>query len=144
MHPRKHRKCRRRKRTGAAAVEFAISVLVLFMMIFAFFEYGRALMIEAFVENAAFEAARDVAVLGATIAEGEVVAFEELQILGVQNAEVDVEPLIGGNVQSAISTETEQIRVRVRVPLAQNISFGFFMGSGMMERAAVMETERLK
>ena len=45
-------------RRGAAAVEFALVAIVLFSVVFVFFEYGRYVMTRDMVENAAREGAR--------------------------------------------------------------------------------------
>ena len=47
-------------RRGAAAVEFAMTVPILFMLLFAALELGRMNMIRQTANNAAYEAARDV------------------------------------------------------------------------------------
>jgi Flp pilus assembly protein TadG len=52
----------RRNRQGAAAVEFALVAPVFFLMVFAIFEFGRAIMVQQVLTNAAREGAR-VAIL---------------------------------------------------------------------------------
>src|SRR5882757_936386 len=51
------RTCRRNRR-GAAAVEFAIVAPVFFLLVFGMVEYGRMIMVQQVITNAAREGAR--------------------------------------------------------------------------------------
>ena len=135
---------RRKERYGAVAVEFAISAVVLFTTLLTFFEFGRVTLIESFVENAAFEAARHVAVLGANTDEGDDLARTELSYLGIDNAEIYVEPLVANQVRSTIDVDTEAIRVRILVPLREATVFGDLFGDVKLEREAVIIAERVR
>jgi Flp pilus assembly protein TadG len=53
---------RRSKRCGAAVVEFAVLAPILFLLIFGMIEYGRMVMVQQLITNAAREGAR-VAIL---------------------------------------------------------------------------------
>ena len=136
------RKKKRDQRRGATTVEFAISASILVFVLFAFFEFGMVMMIESFAENAAFRSARHAAVLGASVEEAVELARSDMEILGVDDAEIIVEPTAGSQIQGSIDSNTESIRVRVRVPLANHIAFGRLFSGTTMERQAVIITER--
>ena len=60
-----YRSCRR-NRWGAAAVEFAIVAPVFFLLVFGMIEYGRMVMVQQVITNAAREGARVGVLDGAT------------------------------------------------------------------------------
>ena len=128
-------------RQGATAVEFALVSPILFLLIFACIEFGRIMMIEAMVEQSAFEAARNVAVLGATTAEGEEVVGRELSFFGVSDPDVSIQAFSRGATQTAIDDSTDEVSVTVSV----NYSDFMFLSTGglrKIERTAILNTER--
>ena len=60
------------RRQGAAVIEMALTLPVLFLLLFACYEFGRANMIRHTAQGAAYEAARVAIVPGATRAEAAV------------------------------------------------------------------------
>ena len=58
---------RKQKRTGAAAVEFAFVAPVVFLFVFAAFEFMRVSMLQSAADVASYEACREVIVPGAKI-----------------------------------------------------------------------------
>ncbi len=58
----------RRKRRGAAVIEFAIMAPVFFLLVFGMIEFGRMVMVQQIITNASREGAR-VAVLDGTTAQ---------------------------------------------------------------------------
>ena len=128
-------------RQGATAVEFALVAPILFLIIFACIEFARMMMTVAMIEQSAFEAARHVAVLGSTTAEGEEIVRQELGILGIDNATIRVVGLLGGAEQASIDDDTEQISVNVVVQFNDFLLFNTGSG-GNIERKAVIKTER--
>ena len=54
------------ERRGAALVEFALLLPLLLALLFGFIEFGRALMVQSILTNAAREGARTSTLLGAT------------------------------------------------------------------------------
>ena len=128
-------------RTGATAVEFALVAPILFLVIFASIEFARMMMTVSMIEQSAFEAARNVAVLGSTIEEGEAIVREELSYFGINDADVTVVGLSNGAQQGQIDDSTDQISVNVVVQFNDFILFTAARGS--IERTAVINTERL-
>ena len=131
-----------RNRTGATAVEFAIVAPLFFLSLFACIEFGRVSMVEAFAENAAFRAARHVVVLGATVGESIEEAADRLAVLGVRNADITIEPSNNGVIQTEITDATDTIAVRISIPLSENVLVSGFLSDYVMEKEAVISTER--
>lgn len=61
----------RRFRRGVATVEFALTVPILFLVVFGLVEIGRGLMVEQLLSNAARDGARSAILGGATVADVE-------------------------------------------------------------------------
>lgn len=131
-----------RNRKGATAVEFALVAPLFLLVLFACFEFGKISMVEAIAENAAFRAARDVVVLGATIDESIEEAAGRLAVLGVRNADITVEPSNDGAVQTEIDDATDTIAVQISIPMADNFIVAGFLNDFVLEREAVITTER--
>lgn len=132
-----------RNRKGATAVEFALVAPLFLLVLFACFEFGKISMVEAIAENAAFRAARDVVVLGATIDESIEEAAGRLAVLGVRNADITVEPSNDGAVQTEIDDATDTIAVQISIPMADNFIVAGFLNDFVLEREAVIRTERI-
>ena len=128
-------------RQGATAVEFALVAPILFLVIFACIEFARMMMTVAMIEQSAFEAARHVAVLGSTAAEGETLVREELALLGIDAAQITVVGLRDGVEQSQIDDTSEQISVDVVVQFSDFLLFNTGV-DGNIARRAVIKTER--
>lgn len=133
-----------RNRKGATAVEFALVAPLFLLVLFACFEFGKISMVEAIAENAAFRAARDVVVLGATIDESIEEAAGRLAVLGVRNADITVEPSNDGAVQTEIDDATDTIAVQISIPMADNFIVAGFLNDFVLEREAVIPTERFR
>lgn len=100
-------------RQGATVVELALVVPILFLFVFAGFEFSRINLFRNTAEYAATEGARTGIVSGATAEECENVAQGILDTIYVQGAEVDVEP-------DVILPETPEITVTITIPMSQN------------------------
>ena len=113
-----------RSRTGATAVEFAISISVLLMIVFASIEFARLNMLKHAVEYASYEAARDGIIIGAKVSNVQQTAEDHLSNLGVSNATVNVTP-------NKIKDDTQLIEVTIDLPLTGNtwISPVYFGGT---------------
>lgn len=135
---------RKPNRTGAAAVEFAVVAPIFFLTLFACFEFSKISMVESFAEDAAFRAARHVVVVGATTQESRDLANETLAIVGVENAQITIEPSINGAIQTEIDDDTDRIAVRIAIPMAENLFLANFINDFVMEKEAVIFTERYR
>ena len=113
MDTAKNTVCNGRFRKGAALVEFAITLPILFTVLFAAIEFSRVNAIRHSVANAAYEGARRGVVPGATETDTQSAATAILTAVCVRDAVVTVNP-------SVITEDTSEITVTIDVPLNQN------------------------
>jgi Flp pilus assembly protein TadG len=100
-------------RKGAALVEFAIVAPLLFLLFFASMEFCRVAMIRHTADNAVYEGCRAGIIPGATTAEVHSETEQILNSLGLNNVSIAVTP-------PAIDRDTDEVTVRVTVPLDDN------------------------
>ena len=113
-------------------------LLLLFLFFFAAFEFCRANMIRHTVDNAVYEAARVGIIPGATSSEAQQEADRILSTLGLTSFDVQVIP-------GDLSEDTEEVTVRVNVPLDAN-SFipNTFLNGKSIERELTMVREGVR
>lgn len=122
---------------GVSAVEFAMVAPVFLLIIFTCVEFTRLTMVRNLVQEAAYFAARDAMVPGATEEECRESAERILSRLGNKTAEVTINEGQGLNDQSDI------VSVTVSIPLAENtLFFPFPVGDMTISSTAEMQTER--
>ena len=114
---------KRPKRSGVAAVEFAIAATVLFLVISVSLEFSRMNMIRHSVDNAAYEGARAGIILNASADNVRDVANGVMATVRARGVTVDVTP-------NTIEDDTPEVVVTVSVPAAQNgfVTPRFFAG----------------
>jgi Flp pilus assembly protein TadG len=117
-------------RKGVTAVEFALTFPLLLLIVFGSLEFSRANMIRNMCENAALEGARAGMIPGATAQDCTDAANGLLDIIGIQNATVTIEP-------STIVPATPDVAVTVTIPLADNSlpMSKFVLGTTMSQTA---------
>ena len=118
---RKHRNLKHRR--GAALVEFALTVPILFLILFVSVEFMRVNTIVNSIENAAYEGARRGIVPGTTAEEIIADAKTLTDAVGIRGAVIDVQP-------ATIAEDTPEITVTVNVPADSNafVAPRFFAG----------------
>jgi Flp pilus assembly protein TadG len=131
----------RTKRHGAATVEFALVAPVLFMFVFAIFEFGRAFMVIDLLNDAARVGCREGAVQAyssSTIASD---VQNRLQGEGVNNASVTVQ--VNGTVAdpSTSGNSGDLITVQVSVPVSSISWTGANYLSGNLNGQSSMEKQ---
>lgn len=107
------KRSRRLKRSGVAAVEFALVLPFLLLMFFAAIEFSRANTVNNSVGQAAYEGARRAILPGASVEEVEDAVLESLSPIRVSGTEVTVSP-------DPIPDDAEAVTVEVSVPMDQN------------------------
>jgi Flp pilus assembly protein TadG len=118
----------RRNRQGAAAVEFALVAPVFFLMVFGIFEFGRAIMVQQVLSNAAREGARVAILDSPTPTHNQVVATVNsfLQSAGIPTASVtvtiDAGPSHATEPTDASVTYGSPVKVSVQIPY-NNVSW---------------------
>lgn len=100
-------------RRGAVTVEMALTLPLLFLLLFGALELGHANMLHNTADAAAYEGARRGIVPGATAADCVQAAETVLRVAGVRDVNVSVNP-------SVIRSETSEIEVSIRIPYARN------------------------
>lgn len=127
---------RKSARRGAVTVEMAIAVPVLFLFAFAALEFCGVNVQRHTADNAAYEAARRGIVPGATAQDVRDEATRIMAFVGARNVTVNVTPAV-------ISDLTEELTVRVEVPIADNgwLSPMFFSASDIVVRECTMARE---
>ncbi len=102
-----------KNRAGGVAVETAVVLPVLFMMMFGAVDCARLNMVRNTAQNAAYEGARNAITPGATASDAATVAQKVLNGVGIKNYTVSVSP-------STITTATDTVTVTITVPLKDN------------------------
>ena len=126
----------RTPRRGAAAVEFALTAPVFFLLLLAAFEFGWLNVIRHTADNAAYEAARAAMVPGATAAEAKAKANNLLGIVGARAAQVTVTP-------SVLTPETDAVTVAIDIPMNRNgLIVPRFTSKTTLHSSSTLRTER--
>jgi Flp pilus assembly protein TadG len=109
----RHRRSRQPSRRGAAAVEFALTAPILFILVFSMIEFARFNMIRHGLDTAAYEGARRGIVPGATAKDVEATAKKILTAVSTVQGNVTVTP-------GTLTPTTTQVTVTVDVQLKKN------------------------
>ena len=122
----RHRRDHGPKRRGAAAVEFAVTAPILFIIFFAMIEFARFNMIRHGIDCAVYEGARRGIVPGATVNDVQGAATSILNAVSAIDGSVTVVP-------GALTPETTQVTVTVSVPFNSNgwVFPRFFQGQAL-------------
>ena len=132
------------KRNGATSVEFAMVLPVMLILVFGSVELTRISMLRHTANHAAYVAARDAIVPGASTANAISSAEEHLSAVGINDAVVEISP-------ATITEDTRLVEVTVSFPVASNslvvpeFSSGNIVGQSSMitERSNVQMSESL-
>jgi Flp pilus assembly protein TadG len=138
LTPNRRLCCNRRRdaRTGAVAVEFAITAPIFFLFLLAAFEFGWLNVMRHTADNAAYEAARTAIVPGATASEALAKATSLLNVVGARNATINITP-------TDITNSTTQVTVAVDLPMSSNgLIVPRFTGNTVLHSESTLRTER--
>lgn len=102
-----------RRRSGAAAVEFALVASVLFMTLFGAIEFARLNQVVNATANAAYAGCRKAIIPGATVANASTSAQAILSANFINGATITVNP-------SSLSSSTTTVTVTIAVPVNSN------------------------
>ncbi len=131
------RKCRR-KRRGAAVVEFAVVAPVFVALVLGMIEFGRALMVQQMLTNASREGARVAVLEGATASEVTAAVEERLTTIDGATTACDPDP--------SAAAYGDSITVTVTVPFS-GVSWlpsPIFLGGEDLTASTVMRVERVQ
>lgn len=131
----------RRRRLGATITEFAIIAPIFFLLVFSSFEFGRAIMVQQILTNAAREGARQAIVENAVSADVVTSVTSYLNGTTVAGVTVTVDP---------VSLQTvgfgDEVTVTVTVPYDQVswLPVSSFMSGRTLTGESMMRGERLQ
>ena len=127
---------RRDARTGAVAVEFAITAPIFLLFLLAVFEFGWLNVMRHTADNAAYEAARTAIVPGATSGEALAKATSILNVVGARGAKINVTP-------NNITNSTTEVTVAIDVPMNSNgLITPRFTSKTTLHSESTLKTER--
>jgi len=133
----------RKKRRGAAVVEFAVVAPVFFLLIFGMVEYGRMVMVQQVITNASREGARRAVLDGATTVEVSTTVTNYLTGASIDgdSADITVDPNPPSNAAFG-----EPVTVTVSVPFDQVswLPSPMFLGGTEMSASTVMRRESVQ
>lgn len=128
----------RRFRRGAAVVEFAVVVPVFLILVFGIIEFGRMVMVQQIITNAAREGARKGIVPGSSADEVNTTVLSYLTSTSINGANTSVSP------DPASVTYGQGITVTVAVPFS-SVSWlpaPFFLGKSVLTASCTMRSEQ--
>lgn len=116
----------RANRAGAAAVEMALVLMLLIVLVFGIIEFGRAIMVHQVLTNAAREGARRAVIPGATDAQVQARIDAYLDAAGIDAADATTTIEINGSPGS-ISTAPSHAQIGIDVAVNYgDVSYGVF------------------
>ena len=133
-----HRRAERRK--AAAVVEFAVVVPVFFLLIFGMIEYGRMVMVQQILTNAAREGARVGILDNSTTADVTSAASQYLTSANILNPTISVTP---NPPSSAALGAPVSVTVSVGFNQVSWLPSPFYLGGTTMTFTATMRRETL-
>lgn len=135
-----YRSCRRNRR-GAAAVEFAVVAPVFFLLVFGMIEYGRMVMVQQLLTNAAREGARVGVLDNSTAADVTTAVSNYLTAANINS------PTIACNPSNPSSAGYGQpVTVTVSIPFSQVswLPSPMFLGGTTMTASSAMRRETVQ
>ncbi len=133
----------RRKRRGAAVVEFAIVAPLFFLLIFGMIEYGRMVMVQQVITNASREGARRAVLDGATATDVKAKVGEYLTSAGI-DAGADYVTLTPSEPSAAGYREPVTVQVTVPFTDVSWIPAPLYLGGTDLKASTVMSRESVQ
>lgn len=123
------------RRKGVTAVEFALTLPILFLLVFGSYELSRANMMRHTIEAACYEGCRVGILPGANAAQCEAGCREILLTAGISDADVQITP-------ADLSNPSELVNITITVDFADNTTIApFFMSDGNFVRTCELTRE---
>jgi Flp pilus assembly protein TadG len=138
----------RRIRRGAAAVEFAIVAPVFVLMVFGMIEFGRAIMVQQVITNAAREGARYAVLDGSTSSSAKTVVNNYLSSGGVAANAATVKVMNAGGTEVEPSTigygETVTVAISIPYTSVTWLPAPWFLKNATLSASTVMRRETVE
>ena len=133
----------RKQRRGAAAVEFAVVAPVFFLLVFGMIEYGRMVMVQQIITNAAREGTRTAVLDGSTTSGTKTAAINAMAAgnITITTSNVTVTPDPPSNAAYG-----DPVTVTVSVPFSQVswLPSPMYLGSKTMTASTTMRRETVQ
>jgi Flp pilus assembly protein TadG len=133
----------RKQRRGAAAVEFAVVAPVFFLLVFGMIEYGRMVMVQQIITNAAREGTRTAVLDGSTTSSTKTAAINAMAAgnITVTTSNVTVSP-----DPPSSAAYGDPVTVTVSVPFSQVswLPSPMYLGSKTMTASTTMRRETVQ
>jgi len=131
----------RKKRRGAAAVEFAVVAPVFLLLVFGMIEYGRMVMVQQVITNASREGARVAVLDGSENADVQTIVNQYLSSGSITGATITVTPT---NPEEA--NFGEPVTVTVDIPFSQVswLPSPMYLGGTTLSATTVMRRESVQ
>jgi Flp pilus assembly protein TadG len=130
-----------RNRRGVAAVEFACVAPLFFLLVFGLIEYGRMVMVQQLLTNAAREGARVGVLDGSTEAKVDAAVNTYLSAAGIRNTTTTVSP---NPPSSATANSPVSVTVSVGFNDVSWLPSPFYLGGKTLSFSAVMRRETMQ
>jgi len=141
MPPKRIRRIASRHRRGAAMVEFAVVVPVFLLLVFGMIEYGRMVMVQQILTNAAREGARVGVLDGSTQTKVNTAVSNYLTAAGISNSTTTVSP---NPPSSAAATAPVTVTVSVNFNDVSWLPSPFYLGGKTISYSAPMRRETMQ
>jgi Flp pilus assembly protein TadG len=112
--------CRRLPRRGATMVEFAVVAPIFFMIVFGVIEFGRGLMVQQLLTNAARNGARTAILGNSSTSDVQTSVMAELKKFGLSTTNATVNITVNDATSPGLTTATAsgtEITVQALVPV---------------------------
>ncbi len=131
----------RKKRRGAAAVEFAIVAPVFFLLVFGMIEYGRMVMVQQVITNASREGARVGVLDGSDHQDVVDIVTQYLTSGSIQGANITVTPTNPEDAEFG-----DPVTVTVDIPFSQVswLPSPMYLGGTTLSATTVMRRESVQ
>jgi Flp pilus assembly protein TadG len=131
----------RKKRRGAAAVEFAVVAPIFLLLVFGMIEYGRMVMVQQILVNASREGARKAVLDGST--GGDVTQVVEQYLTGgsIDGANITVTP---SNPEDAAFGDPVTVSVSVGFNQVSWLPSPMYLGGRTLSASTVMRRESVQ
>jgi Flp pilus assembly protein TadG len=132
------RRLLRKKRRGAAAVEFAIVLPVFVLLVFGMIEYGRMVMVQQVITNASREGARLAVLDGATASSVQSAVTTYLTNAQISGGTCTISP---ANPSSAASGDPVTVTVSIPFSSVSWLPSPMYLGGKTLSASTVMRRE---
>jgi Flp pilus assembly protein TadG len=133
-------RCVRKRRRGAAAVEFAIVLPVFVILVFGMIEYGRMVMVQQVITNASREGARRAVLDGATTTSVQSAVTSYLTNASVNGGSTAVSP----NPTTAASGDPITVTVSIPFSSVSWLPSPMYLGGKTLSASTTMRRESVE